>query len=82
MIMLLISTLYIHIWRKNKLDMMNVHYNIKIKERDKIFRENQNIKMLIEQHSRSEYIKNKAIDELNMHIPDPETLTVILDIEL
>ena len=80
--MLLISTLYIHIWRKNKLDMMNVHYNIKIKERDKIFRENQNIKMLIEQHSRSEYIKNKAIDELNMHIPDPETLTVILDIEL
>ncbi len=80
--LLLILSCVLYIWKKNKIDLMVDDLNLLQRKERELKAQTREIEIEIERLSRSERIKRIATDELNMHSPDPETLTVKLDEEI
>lgn len=71
-----------YIWQSNKVDMMMETLSILESKENELIAQNREIKIEIERLSRAERIQKIATEELNMYIPDPETLAVKIDKEL
>lgn len=76
---LIVSSCVLHIWKKNRIDVLIDELDILNTKKQELVLENREIKIAIENLSRSERIKDIATKELNMYSPDPETLTIKLD---
>lgn len=77
--LLLVVSCVLHIWKKNKIDVMIEDLTILTAKKKELTLQNREIEIAIENLSRSERIKKMAVEELNMYTPDPETLTVKLN---
>jgi cell division protein FtsL len=76
---LIVISCVLHIWKKNKIDLMIDRLEILTAKKRELTLQNREIEIAIENLSRSERIKKIATEELGMYTPDPETLTVKLD---
>ncbi len=76
---LIISSLFLYIWKRNKIDMLIDNISILEIQQDRLINENQTITIEIEKLSRADRIKQIASLKLDMVIPAPETLLVVIN---
>ena len=80
--LLIIASGIFYVWKRNKIDMMIENLTILESKEHELIAQNREINIDLERLSRSERIQKIAKEQLNMYIPDPETLAVKLDKEL
>jgi cell division protein FtsL len=75
----LISLMVFYVWIFNYTNILYQEVDLQKRERDSMRIKNKTIEVEIEKLSRSDRIKQIACEKLDMVVPEPETLEVVID---